>query len=131
MGLQGHGEEDRCPPRKTLQEFQVQASSQPRHVPGGRIEEAASGPLLPGPLRRGSAPQDGPTRKGAYSGKTLFSAIFLDMSRRLRVGVLSFFCGFEQVEQVIKEQNMFDVYAIIEGYCVLLEERVNVIEEQK
>ncbi|KAL6350794.1 hypothetical protein AAG906_031380 [Vitis piasezkii] len=36
-----------------------------------------------------------------------------------------------RVEQVIKEQNMLDVYAMIEGYCLLLVERVSIIEEEK
>lgn len=36
-----------------------------------------------------------------------------------------------RVEQVIKEQNMLDVFVMIEGYCVLVSERVKVIENQK
>lgn len=32
---------------------------------------------------------------------------------------------------MIKEQNMLDVYAMIEGYCLLLVERVSIIEEEK
>ncbi|KAJ8445352.1 hypothetical protein Cgig2_010710 [Carnegiea gigantea] len=33
-----------------------------------------------------------------------------------------------RVEQVIKEQNMLDAFAMIEGYCLLLTERVKLIE---
>lgn len=33
-----------------------------------------------------------------------------------------------RVEQVIKEQNMLDAFAMIEGYCLLLTERVELIE---
>ncbi|XP_073300854.1 uncharacterized protein [Primulina huaijiensis] len=36
-----------------------------------------------------------------------------------------------RVEQVIKEQNMLDVYAMLEGYCHLLIERVSLIEQEK
>ncbi|XP_022890866.1 uncharacterized protein LOC111405961 isoform X2 [Olea europaea var. sylvestris] len=36
-----------------------------------------------------------------------------------------------RVEQVIKEQNMLDVFTIIEGYCHLLLERINLIEQEK
>ncbi|KAL2546492.1 uncharacterized protein Fot_15725 [Forsythia ovata] len=36
-----------------------------------------------------------------------------------------------RVEQVIKEQNMLDVFDIIEGYCHLLIERINLIEQEK
>lgn len=36
-----------------------------------------------------------------------------------------------QVEQVIKEQNMLDVFVIIEGYCLLVIERVHLIEQEK
>ena len=40
--------------------------------------------------------------------------------------MVGFFVG--QVEQVIKEQNMLDAFAMIEGYCLLLTERVKLIE---
>ncbi|KAL1807762.1 hypothetical protein ACET3Z_024752 [Daucus carota] len=36
-----------------------------------------------------------------------------------------------RVEQVIKEQNMLDVFVIIEGYCHLLIERLNLVEKEK
>lgn len=36
-----------------------------------------------------------------------------------------------QVEQVIKEQNMLDVLALLEGYCQVLVERINLIEQDK
>ncbi|XP_021836900.2 uncharacterized protein [Spinacia oleracea] len=36
-----------------------------------------------------------------------------------------------RVEQVIKDQNMLDVFSIIEGYCILLSERINLIQHQK
>ncbi|KAK6931484.1 Vacuolar protein sorting-associated protein Ist1 [Dillenia turbinata] len=36
-----------------------------------------------------------------------------------------------RVEHVIREQNMLDVFAIIEGYCLLLVERVNLIEQDR
>lgn len=36
-----------------------------------------------------------------------------------------------RVELVIKEQKMLDVFAIIEGYCHLLIERTNLIEQEK
>ncbi|CAA0818613.1 Regulator of Vps4 activity in the MVB pathway protein [Striga hermonthica] len=36
-----------------------------------------------------------------------------------------------RVEQVIKEQNMLDVFVLVEGYCHLLVERVHLFEQQK
>ncbi|CAA3014448.1 Spindle pole body [Olea europaea subsp. europaea] len=36
-----------------------------------------------------------------------------------------------RVEQVVKEQNMLDVFAVMEGYCNLLIERINLIEQEK
>ncbi|CAI9756089.1 unnamed protein product [Fraxinus pennsylvanica] len=36
-----------------------------------------------------------------------------------------------RVEQVIKEQNMLDVFTVMEGYCNLLIERINLIEQEK
>ncbi|KAM7464357.1 hypothetical protein LguiA_032478 [Lonicera macranthoides] len=36
-----------------------------------------------------------------------------------------------RVEQVIKEQNLLDVFSMIEGYCHLLIEMVNLIEQAK
>ncbi|KAJ7954080.1 IST1-like protein [Quillaja saponaria] len=36
-----------------------------------------------------------------------------------------------RVEQVIKEQNMLDVYVMIEGYCNLLIERVHLMEQER
>ncbi|WCJ24559.1 Regulator of Vps4 activity in the MVB pathway protein [Euphorbia peplus] len=36
-----------------------------------------------------------------------------------------------RVENVIKEQNMLDVYVMIEGYCNLLLERLHLIEEDR
>lgn len=39
--------------------------------------------------------------------------------------------GYGQVEQVIKEQNMFDVFVAIEGYCNLLIERLNLLEKER
>ncbi|KAL7001198.1 hypothetical protein U1Q18_002351 [Sarracenia purpurea var. burkii] len=36
-----------------------------------------------------------------------------------------------RVEQVIKEQNMLDVFVMMEGYCHSLAERINLIEQQK
>ncbi|KZV58543.1 hypothetical protein F511_12370 [Dorcoceras hygrometricum] len=36
-----------------------------------------------------------------------------------------------RVEQVIKEQNMLDVYVLLEGYCHLLIERVSLIQQEK
>ncbi|KAL0372598.1 UNVERIFIED_CONTAM: hypothetical protein Scaly_0941400 [Sesamum calycinum] len=36
-----------------------------------------------------------------------------------------------RVEQVIKEQNMLDVFVVLEGYCHLLIERVNLFEQEK
>ncbi|CAI9779087.1 unnamed protein product [Fraxinus pennsylvanica] len=36
-----------------------------------------------------------------------------------------------RVELVIKEQNMLDVFAIVEGYCHLLIERANLVEKEK
>lgn len=36
-----------------------------------------------------------------------------------------------RVEQVIKEQNTFDAFVMVEGYCDLLIERVSLIENQK
>ncbi|GER29873.1 regulator of Vps4 activity in the MVB pathway protein [Striga asiatica] len=35
------------------------------------------------------------------------------------------------VDQVIKEQNMLDVFVLVEGYCHLLIERVHLFEQQK
>nr|GMD77146.1 Spindle pole body protein [Ipomoea batatas]GME13395.1 Spindle pole body protein [Ipomoea batatas]GME19933.1 Spindle pole body protein [Ipomoea batatas] len=36
-----------------------------------------------------------------------------------------------RVEHVIKEQNMLDVFVIVEGYCNLLTERINQLEHEK
>lgn len=36
-----------------------------------------------------------------------------------------------QVEHVIKEQNMLDVYDMLEGYCNLLTERIHLIEHDR
>ncbi|GMI75373.1 IST1-LIKE 6 [Hibiscus trionum] len=36
-----------------------------------------------------------------------------------------------RVEQVVKEQNMLDVFGILEGYCNLLIERVRLIEQER
>ncbi|KAL3619936.1 hypothetical protein CASFOL_034848 [Castilleja foliolosa] len=36
-----------------------------------------------------------------------------------------------QVEQVIKEQNMLEMFDLLEGYCSLMLERVNLIEQEK
>ncbi|XP_057478955.1 uncharacterized protein LOC130766268 [Actinidia eriantha] len=36
-----------------------------------------------------------------------------------------------RVEQVIKEENMLDVFVMMEGYCHLLAERNNLIEQEK
>lgn len=36
-----------------------------------------------------------------------------------------------RVEQVIKEQNMLDVFVMIEGYCNLLAERINLLQQEK
>ncbi|XP_039037287.1 uncharacterized protein LOC120174541 [Hibiscus syriacus] len=36
-----------------------------------------------------------------------------------------------RVEQVIKEQNMLDVFVILEGYCNLVNERVHLIEQER
>ncbi|KAL7149331.1 hypothetical protein ABFS83_05G032600 [Erythranthe nasuta] len=36
-----------------------------------------------------------------------------------------------RVEQVMKEQNMLDVFVVLEGYCHLLIERVNLFEHEK
>ncbi|KAK6116354.1 hypothetical protein DH2020_049816 [Rehmannia glutinosa] len=36
-----------------------------------------------------------------------------------------------RVEQVIKEQNMLDVFVLLEGYCHLLLERVNLLQHEK
>ncbi|KAK1389966.1 putative vacuolar protein sorting-associated protein Ist1 [Heracleum sosnowskyi] len=36
-----------------------------------------------------------------------------------------------RVEQVIKEQNMLDVFVMIEGYCHLLTERLNLVENER
>ncbi|GMJ13469.1 IST1-LIKE 6 [Hibiscus trionum] len=36
-----------------------------------------------------------------------------------------------RVEQVMKEQNMLDVFGILEGYCNLLIERVHLIEQER
>ncbi|XWS64324.1 hypothetical protein CRYUN_Cryun06bG0176600 [Craigia yunnanensis] len=36
-----------------------------------------------------------------------------------------------RVEQVIKEQNMLDVYGMLEGYCNLVIERVHLIEQER
>nr|XP_009770598.1 PREDICTED: uncharacterized protein LOC104221270 isoform X2 [Nicotiana sylvestris] len=36
-----------------------------------------------------------------------------------------------RVEQVIKEQNMLDVFVMVEGYCLLLVERINLLEHEK
>ena len=51
------------------------------------------------------------------------------------VGLLSSFelnLGFfGQVEQVIKEQNMLDVFVMLEGYCNLVIERVHLIEQER
>jgi len=38
---------------------------------------------------------------------------------------------FLQVEHVIKEQNMLDVFVMIESYCNLLIERINLIEQER
>ncbi|KAL3619508.1 hypothetical protein CASFOL_037078 [Castilleja foliolosa] len=35
------------------------------------------------------------------------------------------------VEQVIKEQNMLEMFDLLEGYCSLMLERVNLIEQEK
>lgn len=32
---------------------------------------------------------------------------------------------------MIKEQNMLDVFVMIEGYCILLSERIKLIEHEK
>lgn len=40
-------------------------------------------------------------------------------------------CSYEQVEQLIIEQNMLDVFAMIENYCKLLRERAEVLENNK
>nr|XP_043609861.1 uncharacterized protein LOC122581674 [Erigeron canadensis] len=34
-----------------------------------------------------------------------------------------------RVEQVIKDQNMLDVYAMVNGYCLLLIQRINLIDQ--
>jgi len=39
--------------------------------------------------------------------------------------------AFLQVEHVIKEQNMFDVYVMIEDYCNLLIERLHLVEQER
>ncbi|XP_055809707.1 uncharacterized protein LOC129879970 [Solanum dulcamara] len=36
-----------------------------------------------------------------------------------------------RVEQVIKEQNMLDVFDMVEGYCLLAIERINLIQQEK
>lgn len=36
-----------------------------------------------------------------------------------------------RVEQVIKEQNMLDVFDMVEGYCLLTIERINLIQQEK
>lgn len=36
-----------------------------------------------------------------------------------------------RVEQLIKEQNMLDVFVMIEGYCHLLTERLNLVENER
>nr|GMD80451.1 Spindle pole body protein [Ipomoea batatas] len=36
-----------------------------------------------------------------------------------------------RVEHVIKEQNMLDVFVVVEGYCNLLTERINQLEHEK
>ncbi|PIN00643.1 Spindle pole body protein [Handroanthus impetiginosus] len=36
-----------------------------------------------------------------------------------------------RVEQVIKEQNMLDVFVVLESYCHLLVERINLIQQEK
>lgn len=36
-----------------------------------------------------------------------------------------------RVEQVIKEQNMLDVFDMVEGYCLLAIERMNLIQQEK
>lgn len=36
-----------------------------------------------------------------------------------------------RVEHVVKEQNMLDVYMLIDGFCHLLIERVNLLEQEK
>ncbi|KAL4278464.1 hypothetical protein GQ457_03G012200 [Hibiscus cannabinus] len=36
-----------------------------------------------------------------------------------------------RVEQVMKEQNMLDVFGILEGYCNLLAERIHLIEQER
>ncbi|TYJ00025.1 hypothetical protein E1A91_A13G058700v1 [Gossypium mustelinum] len=38
---------------------------------------------------------------------------------------------FRQVDQVIKEQNMLDVFVILEGYCNLVIERLHLIEQDR
>ncbi|XP_047332818.1 vacuolar protein sorting-associated protein IST1-like [Impatiens glandulifera] len=35
-----------------------------------------------------------------------------------------------RVEQVIKEENMIDVFVMVEGYCFIILERIHLIEEQ-
>ncbi|KAK4357590.1 hypothetical protein RND71_023200 [Anisodus tanguticus] len=49
------------------------------------------------------------------------------LDRSVRCGENSEF----RVEQVIKEQNMLDVFDMIEGYCNLAIERVNLIQQEK
>ncbi|KAI8539170.1 hypothetical protein RHMOL_Rhmol09G0160500 [Rhododendron molle] len=36
-----------------------------------------------------------------------------------------------RVEQVVKEQNMLDVFVMMEGYCHLMAERINLIEHER
>ncbi|XP_049365033.1 uncharacterized protein LOC125829863 isoform X1 [Solanum verrucosum] len=36
-----------------------------------------------------------------------------------------------RVEQVMKEQNMLDVFDMVEGYCLLAIERINLIQQEK
>lgn len=36
-----------------------------------------------------------------------------------------------QVEQVIKEQNTLDAFVMIEGYCHLLLDRIELIQEER
>ena len=36
-----------------------------------------------------------------------------------------------QVDQVIKEQNMLDVFVMVDGYCHLLLQRISLMEHEK
>lgn len=137
-----HGKKARRSAWKNLQSSETQDPSQPRHLPFGRSQEPTSSSLQPCTKRRHPTPWNGSPRtsssKGIYDSSSFFMKVPDEKAQNERHPshfFLSFCFPFDflppQVEHVIKEQNMFDAFVIMEGYCNLLIERVSLIENQK